>query len=72
MLYYFQNLKRACDRIVQLIKEPVSASELFNYKHRIIRLKIYRAIFFINLLGLLNLNRGYILAHLINNLVNLI
>ena len=71
MPYYFQNFEGVCDRVVQLIRELVSASELFNYKYRIIRLKVRRAISLISLPGLLNLNRGYILTCLIDNLVNL-
>ena len=70
MPYYLQNLKEVYNRVVQLIKKSVNALELFNYKYRIIRLKVYRAMLLINLLNLLNLGRDYILARLINGLVN--
>ena len=64
-------MKRACDKIVQFIKESINTPELFNYEHRIIRLEICRIISLINLPGLLNLGRDYILARLVNNLINL-
>ena len=72
MSYYLQNLEEICDRVVQLIKKLINALELFNYKYRIIRLKICRMTPLINLPGLLNLGRGYILMRPVNNLINLI
>ena len=71
MPHYFQNFKKIYNKVVQLIKEPVNALELLNYKYKIIKLKIHKAISLINLSSQLNLGRDYILAHLINSLINL-
>ena len=71
MLYYFQNFKKICDKIIQFIKEPISALKLLNYKYRITKLKIRRITPFIDLPGLLNLDCNYTLARPVNNLINL-
>ena len=72
MSYYLQNFKEICDRVIQLIKKLVSVPKLLNYKHRIIKLKVRKITPLIGLSSLLNLNRGYILARSVNNLINLI
>ena len=70
MPHYLQNFKKVYDKIVQLIKELISMSKLFNYEHRIIRLKVRRIISLISLPGLLNLGRDYILVRPVNSLIN--